>query len=230
MRNASPRALVRTLRDRTFGEPTRHGKWLLCPASGPILVLHFGMTGELVWSGSEPERHRHDRMILVLEDGELRYRNMRRLGGVWLAGDDEELGSLLADLGPDALDVDEEGFLTRLRPRRGGAKATLLDQGFVAGIGNLLADEILWQARLDPRTRVDRLGGRRQRNLFRTMRDVLETAMADVDYAEHRPDWLVHVRDRPDPACPRCGRHLRRSVAAGRTTYSCPACQRPPRR
>lgn len=80
LRNATPQALGRALRGRRFAEPVPHGKWLMCPTGGPILVLHFGMTGDLIWSGDEPDRHRHDRLFIELSGGELRYRNMRKLG------------------------------------------------------------------------------------------------------------------------------------------------------
>ena len=230
VRNTSPWSLVGSLVGGTFGEPRRHGKWLLCPRGGKTLVFHFGMTGRLVWSDRGQERHRHDRLILLLPRGELRYRTMRRLGGVWLARQDAELATLLGGLGPDALAISEERFLERLAGRRGGAKATLMDQGFVAGIGNLLADEILWQARLHPRDRVDRLSERRRRELFRTMHGVLSTSVRDFDYIERHREWLNHVRGRPEARCPRCGRLLHRSQAAGRTTYWCPRCQRPPGR
>lgn len=230
VRNVSAAALVGTLCGRTFEQPGRRGKWLLCPAGGPTLVLHFGMTGELVWSGDEPDRHRHDRLILVLDDGELRYRNMRKLGGAWLASDQPELAAILNGLGPDALEVTEAGFLSLLERRRGGVKAALMDQGLVAGIGNLLADEILWQARLHPRTRMERLTERRRRELFDVLQRVLHIAVDDFDYIERHREWLNHVRGRPGAICPRCGSALRQTAAAGRTTYFCPRCQRAPRR
>jgi len=82
LRNATPRTLDRALRGHVFEEPERVGKWMLGWTDGPGLLLHFGMTGFFVWSGDEPVRHRHDRVILELAGGdELRYRNMRKLGG-----------------------------------------------------------------------------------------------------------------------------------------------------
>src|SRR5436190_13327462 len=92
LRNATPRTLDRALRGHVFEEPERVGKWMLGWTDGPGLLLHFGMTGFFVWSGDEPVRHRHDRVILELDGGdELRYRNMRKLGGAWLAHDRDEV-------------------------------------------------------------------------------------------------------------------------------------------
>jgi formamidopyrimidine-DNA glycosylase-like protein len=84
LRNATPQALETSVRGTRLDDPDRLGKWLICPTDGPFLLLHFGMTGDLIWSRDEPSRHRHDRLALELDDGgELRYRNMRKLGGVW---------------------------------------------------------------------------------------------------------------------------------------------------
>lgn len=225
LRNASPRSLDRALRGRRFDEPQRHGKWLFCPTDGPVLLVHFGMTGDLIWSEQEPERHRHDRMILVFDRGELRYRNMRKLGGVWLAHDQDGIEPITGPLGPDAMDVGRAAFAARLAGRRGGAKGVLMNQRVVAGVGNLLADEILWQARINPVTRVETLDTRDRNRLYRVLRRVMTTAVNELDYMQSRPGWLNHVRGEPDARCPRCRTPLSRATVAGRTTYWCPRCQ-----
>jgi formamidopyrimidine-DNA glycosylase len=226
VRNARPRALGAALRGHRFEEPTRHGKWLTAWTDGPALVLHFGMTGDLVWSGHEPDRHRHDRLILEFaEGGELRYRNMRKLGGVWLAHDRAEADAIQGPLGPDALGLDRRRLLQRLSTRRGGVKAALMDQTLLAGIGNLLADEILWQARLHPRRTIDSLSEEELSQLATSVRRVVRESVDD-DYVARKRSWLTHVRGRRDAVCPRCGTPLARAVVAGRTTYYCPHCQK----
>jgi formamidopyrimidine-DNA glycosylase len=224
VRNVEPSTLDRALRGRTFADPDRHGKWLVAWTDGPALLLHFGMTGDLIWSGDEPERHRHDRVILELEGGdELRYRNMRKLGGVWLAHDPEEARGVMAALGPDALDAGLGAFRAALSRRRGQAKAALMDQAVVAGVGNLAADEALWQARIHPSRRLQDLDEDERRRLERAVRRVLRTW---VDRFDDLPrGWLLPVRGRPDATCPRCGTPLLRTVVGGRTTYFCPSCQ-----
>jgi formamidopyrimidine-DNA glycosylase len=225
VRNTSPEALSSALLGRTFEEPDRHGKWLICWTDGPALLLHFGMTGDLISSADEPAVHRWDRMVLRFTDGdELRYRNMRKLGGVWLAHDRQEAAAVTGGLGPDALTVGRKEFLERLARRRGGIKAALMDQAFVAGVGNILADETLWQARIHPRRRIDSISAEERTELYRRMRSILRQAVADHDI-ERKRSWLSHVRGRPDAACPRCGTPLERTVAGGRTTYFCPRCQ-----
>src|SRR5438270_1004789 len=90
VRNRTPQMLASALSGARFAQPDRHGKWLIAPAGELELLLHFGMTGELRWARSAAERHRHDRLILVCHGGELRYNNMRRFGGVWVAADRAE--------------------------------------------------------------------------------------------------------------------------------------------
>jgi formamidopyrimidine-DNA glycosylase len=225
LRNVSARSLDRALRGHRFEEPTRHGKWLLAWTTGPAVLLHFGMTGELGWAQDESGRHRHDRVIFELEGGELRYRNMRKLGGLWLAHDEREAGAVLGPLGPDALHLDRVGFEAALGTRRGRVKAVLMNQAVLAGVGNLLADEVLWQAHIHPARRLEELGEEQRARLYRALRRVLRISVERFDYIPRMRGWLNHVRGRPGARCPRCRTPLVRMVVAGRTTYLCPACQ-----
>ena len=226
VRNATPRALAAALQGQRFDEPSRHGKWLTAWTDGPALLLHFGMTGDLIWSGDEPDRHRHDRLVLEFaEGGELRYRNMRKLGGVWLAHDRAEAAAILGPLGPDALGLDRRTLRRLLATRRGGVKAALMDQTLLAGIGNILADEILWQARIHPLRSIPSLTEEELSALMTSIRRVVEQSL-DYDYIPRRRSWLSHVRGARDAACPRCGTPLARAVVGGRTTYFCPNEQR----
>ncbi len=225
LRDVSESVLRDALRGRRFAQPERHGKWLVCWTDGPALLLHFGMTGTLVWSADEPDRHRWDRLTLEFEGGgELRYRNMRKLGGIWLAHGQAEVATILGRLGPDALDLPAPRIARMLGGRRGQAKAALMDQAFIAGIGNLLADEILWRARIHPKRRLDSLDTDERVRLGRSVRTVVRALAASGDAAMAHGSWLIPVR-RDGAACPRCRTPLARTVAAGRTTYFCPACQ-----
>jgi len=141
LRNAAPNEADAALFGKRFDEPYRRGKWLVAPAGPRGVVLHFGMTGRLQWVEDDRPRHRHDRIVFRLEDGELRYRNMRKLGGVWLATDEGALHEVIGHLGPNADDVDLEGLTALLARRRGGAKAALMDQRLIAGLGNELRSQ-----------------------------------------------------------------------------------------
>src|SRR5438552_6228816 len=130
---------------------------------------------------------------------------MRKLGGVWLAHDPEEVARILGALGPDALAVSRRAFLELLGRRRGGVKAALMDQTLVAGVGNLIADEVLWQARLHPKRRIESLTENERVTLYRTMHAVLKESVDRYDYISRKRGWLNHVRGTRDAVCLRCG-------------------------
>ncbi|HEU5158579.1 MAG TPA: DNA-formamidopyrimidine glycosylase family protein [Streptosporangiaceae bacterium] len=225
VRATSPRRFDRAVRGHRFGSPRRHGKWLIAPTDGgPTVLLHFGMTGSLSWhDGREPE-HRHDRVIFEFGGGELRYRDMRKLQGVRLAAGAAEVERALGELGPDALDVSRERFDELVMGRRGRLKSALTDQTVIAGLGNLLADEMCWHAEINPMRAARELDDAERARLYRAMRRVLRESVKD-ERVPPRRTWLTGVRDDPDAACPRCGTRLSRGRVAGRATLWCPRCQ-----
>ena len=222
LRGTSPQALGRALAGRTFEKPRRHGKLLICSADGPALLLHFGMTGALVWGG---ESHRHDRLVLELENGALRLRDLRRLGTIRLARDEQELERAVGPLGPDWLEVTREQFEELLGERRGMVKAVLLDQKLAAGLGNLTADEALWQARIDPRRPVSSFDRGEHAALFRAIQKVLHDSIPH-GLVPAKQSWLTGARDRRNGACPRCRARLERVKVGGRTSVFCPREQK----
>jgi formamidopyrimidine-DNA glycosylase len=218
---------------RTFAPSRRHGKWLVAPLrdgrehhdDDPSIVFHFGMAGGLVWSDDpDAEVHRHDRVVFRLPGGTLHYRDMRKLQGIRLLGDDDEVVDLLSGLGPDASRVTGGEFAERLKGLRGQVKPALMDQETIAGLGNLLTDEILWQAGIHPARPVSSLSDADRAHLYRTMRSVIRRAMR-YGRVPDRPGWLTGRRDLPAGTCPRCGTPLRRSRVGGRGTVWCPQCQ-----
>ncbi|MFG3507183.1 Fpg/Nei family DNA glycosylase [Streptomyces sp. NPDC047821] len=226
LHGVSARQLRDALEGRRFTEAERHGKWLLArTGDGPTVLLHFGMTGLLVCAHPDEVTDAHDRVLFTVAGGrQLRYRDQRKLQGLWLADDDSAVARLLDRQGPDALAVDRAGFEAVLRARRGRVKTVLTDQSALAGLGNLLADEILWRAGLHPTCRASDLSERERRRLYALMRRTLRSAVT-AGRVPPRDSWLTGHRDDPVPACPRCGGPLRRSRLAGRTTVWCPRCQ-----
>lgn len=218
---------ARTLRDvatgASFSEARRHGKLLLGElAGGPVLGLRFGMTGRLLVDGraavdrlvysTERTDRAYDRVILEFEDGgDLRMHDPRRLGGVILEPDVDRLG-------PDATGLTESDLRRALDGRTAPIKAILMDQSVIAGLGNLLADDILWRASIDPARpagSLDRNERRRlHRNIGRTLRVLGRRG------GSHTGDLQQHRRE--PGACPRCGAPLRRRRIGGRTTVFCP--------
>jgi formamidopyrimidine-DNA glycosylase len=225
VKGAPARALAGALAGRSFGEPRRHGKWVIAPVDGVEVLMHFGMTGLLEWRDPGEERHRHDRVVFACEDGELRYRNMRKFGSVRLARDERERELGTGRLGPDAHGLGHAEFEELLGRRRGSIKAALMDQTLLAGVGNLLADEILWRARVNPRTPVPSLSRQRRDRLYQGLRDTIRESLP-AERVPHGERWLTRVRDQREARCPRCGARLRKETVAGRTACWCPRCQR----
>jgi formamidopyrimidine-DNA glycosylase len=225
LRGVAPGRFRQRLRGRRFGEPRRHGKWLIVPMrDGPVLLAHFGMTGSLVWASDDSERHRHDRVVFVLPHGELRYRDMRKLQGLRLVADDGEVEQVLADLGPDAATVSREQTRVRLGGMRRQVKAALVDQSVFAGLGNLLADEILWHARINPHRTCGGLSEDDLAQVHRSMRSVVRRSVR-AERVPPRSSWLTGHRDDRPGSCPRCGGALAHGRVGGRGTAWCPRCQ-----
>lgn len=223
----SVRRFRHALRGACFDATDRHGKYLFVHTdAGPWLVLHFGMTGYL-----EYERDRrpgvHDRVLFDLDNGyTLAYVCQRLLGKVTLAPSVAQFADA-NDLGPDALRVCRDAFLTRVTGSRATVKSCLMNQSLIAGIGNIYSDEILFQSHLVPTHKSDALDEKESRRLYRQMRRVL-TMAADrqADPTRLPSSWLLPHRDRSEP-CPRCGGDVRKAKVAGRSAYWCPRCQRP---
>ena len=234
LRGVSPPEIERELADRCFARPWRRGKWLVAPVRSKgrkhrhddaSVVFHFGMTGGLRWSDprSEP-REPYDRVVFVTDEGELRYRDLRKLQGIRHVRGDREVEDLLHSLGPDACEVSARDLRDRLTATRRQLKPALMDQSMIAGLGNLLVDEILWRAFLHPTRSTGMLSRADCARLHRRMRAVLRHAMGDGLVPGH-PSWLTGNRAEEGQPCPRCGTPLRHSRVGGRTTVWCPHCQ-----
>jgi formamidopyrimidine-DNA glycosylase len=213
----APGEIADALVGRQLTSAHRRGKamWLETSDDGPVLGLHLGMAGRIVVD-EEPSPRGWDRFVVHFEDGgSLALRDKRRLGRARLAPDIDALG-------PDAAEISRADF--RARVGRGSApiKARLMDQSVVAGVGNLLADEILWRARLDPRRPAGELSIEELDRLRREVRAATRSAIRRG--GAHTGDLIAERR--PGGHCPRCGAELMRATVAGRTTFWCPVEQR----
>jgi len=209
---------------RTIRAVRRRGKVLFLDTDGPTLGVRFGMTGRLVVDGtpgvdtllysSNDDRPAFDRFALRLSRGALIVRDPRRLGGVAIEPDE-------AHLGPDALTITTAELRRALAGSAAPLKARLMDQARVAGVGNLVADEALWRARLDPARGAGNLTADETRRLARVLRAALADLLARG--GSHTGDLMPERR--PGGRCPRDGAELLRRNVGGRTTWSCPSCQ-----
>jgi formamidopyrimidine-DNA glycosylase len=230
----APRVLQRELRGRQVRGVRRRGKYLVFDLSDGVLLIHLRMSGDLavVNGRAAPDPHAHT--VFHFTDGTaLRFSDTRKFGKVFLAPRAEDVTGAL---GPEPL---EPGFTAArlgamLAARRRLLKPLLLDQGFVAGLGNIYTDEALHRAGLHPLRRSDTLTPAEARALWAAIRRVLRSGLrhngASIDWV-YRGGGMQHhfqVYDRAGQPCPRCGTPVRRIVVGQRGTHFCPACQ--PRR
>jgi formamidopyrimidine-DNA glycosylase len=230
LEGVSRQKVARRLKGSELESTCRHGKYLFVELEKDgWLVLHFGMTGDLGYYGEGSDRPEHARLILDFENGyHLAMRCALMLGRVSYT-DNRDAFIEARDLGPDAMadDLGRDTFSEMLSGRRGAIKPLLMNQSFVAGIGNVWADEILWQAGVHPARKADRLSAHEAREVFRVMRRVFRTAKKRGGDAREMPrSYLVHVRGK-DGRCPKCGGPLERISMQSRTGYFCPRRQRP---
>lgn len=227
VKRAEPEEAVAAVVDRRVDGSRRLGKLLVLDLDdGHRLGLRFGMTGRLLVDGAASiERLEYssarseavwDRFRLVFDDGgDLRIRDPRRLGGVELDPDEGRLGVDALALGPGDL-------AAALGTSTAPLKARLLDQARVAGVGNLVADEVLWRAALDPARPAGSLESEETERLEREIVATLRELMARG--GSHTGDLRLGATT--DGRCPRDGAALQRRRIGGRTTLSCPEHQR----
>lgn len=214
----------------------RRGKFLrIWLDDGAVLLLHLRMSGDLRWQPPPATApHPHDRLVFHFADGwRLGFNDPRKFGRVWLVNDEQ---TVLGDLGPEPLDpaFSAEDFYARLRRSRTRLKALLLDQRFLAGLGNIYADEALFQAGLHPLRPAHTLTPPEAERLFHAIRQVLQAGIAhhgaSIDWVYRGGDFQNHfaVYRRAGQPCRRCGTPIQRLVIGQRGSHFCPHCQPPP--
>ena len=251
-----PERFVGELRGATIRRVRRRAKSVLLDlADGRVITVALRMTGALIVAPSGSPDDRYARVVFHLADGrQLRYRDVRKFGriGLWEKGGEPRsrrgravaerrepyrVGDVFARHGPEPLarSFSADRFAARLKGRSARLKTLLLDQSFIAGVGNIYADEALWRARLHPLRAADTLNPAEVRRLHRAMRAVLRQGIANrgasfADYvgADGEPGdnaERLSVYRRTGEPCLRCGRPISRVVVGQRSTHFCPRCQ-----
>jgi formamidopyrimidine-DNA glycosylase len=220
----------------------RRGKMLLIEIEGGrTLVFHLKMTGQFLFAAAPEPRDKHVRLAVRFEDGrnELCFRDVRKFGFLLcVAGDPERSSSELSGLGPEPLEVGLTEFAAILKARKGRIKSLLLDQTRIAGIGNIYADEMLFDAGIHPETSASALKAATVERLYLSMREILASAieaggstLADAGYLDadgNAGDFQSShkVYDREGEPCVVCGGPVRMKRIGGRSSHFCPRCQR----
>jgi formamidopyrimidine-DNA glycosylase len=230
----------RRIAGRRVAAVGRRGKFIRCDFSGGLcLLIHLRMTGRLVLAHVAAPVGLHEHVRLRLDDGrELRFHDPRKFGRMWLTDDP---GAVLYRLGPEPLSkaFTARVLAERLAGRQRAVKPLLLDQTFLAGLGNIYVDEALWQARLHPLQTAGSLSMGQVLGLHRAVRRVLRQGLANGGTSLGRGQGnfsatirgngenrrALNVFRRTGQRCPRCGTTIQRLVVGQRGTHICPQCQ-----
>ncbi len=232
LRNTTGDQFRRRFVGACFREPNRRGKWLILPTDGPTLLIHNGMTGRPYFLPSEPSTTNSlsadpsDRLVIRTDHGDLRYADRRKLRGVWILDHHADLAMVIGAQGPDAFGLTAAGLRSALGRRRGAIKTVLMDQRVIAGLGNMLSDEILWRAQIHPTRTVRSLDPDELRRLHEQLRWTLQASVKQGEIPRTR-SWLNSARAADRASCPRCGSLLSRTSVGGRTSVWCARCQPP---
>ncbi|QBJ95129.1 bifunctional DNA-formamidopyrimidine glycosylase/DNA-(apurinic or apyrimidinic site) lyase [Rhodococcus sp. ABRD24] len=241
--------LARRLEGQTIASAERRGKylWLVLEPSDVALVVHLGMSGQMLVQPPSAESEKHLRIRARLDSGmDLRFVDQRTFGGWALAElvtvDGTVLPDSVAHIARDPLDArfDPDAVVKVLRSKKTEIKRALLDQTVVSGVGNIYADEALWRAEIHGNRPTDRLTGPRLRCLLESVESVMTEALAqggtsfdalyvNVNGQSGYFDRSLAAYGQENMPCPRCGAPIQREKFMNRSSYSCPNCQPRPR-
>ncbi len=218
----------------------RRGKWILVDLGGPWLLVHLGMTGQFTFAPADLPRGGHTHVVFLLDAGkaELRFRDIRRFGSITLVPDRETLDHhfVASELGPEPWDLELKTWRASLAGTGRILKAVLLDQTVVAGVGNIYADESLFEAKLHPSIPARDLTQTQADRLHRAILAVLDRAInlrgsSIRNYVGgsglqggFQKEFRAYART--GEPCPRCETPIERLRLAGRSSHFCPSCQR----
>jgi len=241
----SPRKFKELIQGQEIKEVTRRAKYFILRLSDHSLLIHLRMSGDLFIKESKIKPEKHDRLILQLQpapiSGEsastidqglsnLVFNDTRKFGRVWLTASPEEV---LGKLGPEPLsrDFTPGGLHAALHSKRRQLKPLLLDQTFLAGLGNIYTDEALNLAKLNPLAVSDSITVKQAEALHEAIRKVLKEGIrrngASIDWVYRGGEFQNYFRvyDRKGKPCPVCGTKIQRIVVGQRSTHFCPKCQ-----
>jgi formamidopyrimidine-DNA glycosylase len=227
----SPRKFKMQIQGQKIRDVGRRAKFLVIQLSDIYLLIHLRMSGDLFLRDSTIRPETHDRLVIKLSKGRsLVFNDTRKFGRVWLTSDPEEV---LGKLGPEPLGIDfTPGWLhTALLKKHRQLKPLLLDQTFLAGLGNIYTDEALHMARLHPLTASNSVTAEQAEALHTAIYSVLNEGIrrngASFDWVYRGGEFQNYFRvyDRKGMECPVCGTRIERILVGQRSTHYCPSCQ-----
>ncbi|MFX1376284.1 MAG: Fpg/Nei family DNA glycosylase [Promethearchaeota archaeon] len=218
--------LRKSVINKKFECSIRHGKYLFIFLDPNYLVLHFGMTGDLEYYNKQNIEPKFSKVIFYFNnDFNLAYISRRMFGRIYIVDTIEEFIES-KKLGPDALKMRFEEFTRVMKRRSAILKNALLNQSFIAGVGNIYSDEILFRSKLNPRTKIDEISENKINELFTSIKDVLKLGVErEGDLSTYPNSFLIPHRKK-DERCPICDSEIERFEISGRHGFFCPTCQK----
>ena len=229
----SAAAFVRRIRGQRVERAGRRGKFIVITLDQDTLLFHLRMSGDLLLGFASAPLGTHSRLQLHFDNGlQLSFQDPRKFGRAWLVAEPE---TVLGGLGPEPLEaaLTPRRFHAMLAARNRQLKPLLLDQTFLAGLGNIYADEALWAARLHPLKPAHSVTKQEATKLLAGIRKVLREGIrrngASIDWVYRGGDFqnYFNVYQRTDEPCLRCGTPISRTVVGQRGTHFCRKCQKP---
>ncbi len=225
--DATKNSLGRHVKSHEIKNNLRRGKYLFIEMDNRhALVLHFGMTGFLSYMATDSETPSYAKCIFKLSnDHKLVYVSRRKLGKIEMT-DDIEKYIEEQELGPDALDINKTDFLSKIKDSKATAKSFFMNQKILSGIGNVYADEILFQACIHPGQKANKLTEKEGEELYKQMGEVLKTAIKQQADVSRMPDDFLLPKRKEGEKCPNGKGKIKKIKISGRTGYYCPDCQK----
>lgn len=227
----SPRKFKQLIQGQEILDVHRRAKYFIIHLSEFNLLIHLRMTGDLLLKDSGGKQELHDRLIINLSGGKsLVFNDARKFGRVWLTANSDEV---LGKLGPEPLDTEftVEWLHAALHRKRRQLKPLLLDQTFVAGLGNIYSDEALHMAKIHPLTISDSITAKQAEALHAAIHHVLREGIrrngASFDWVYRGGKFEFRVYGRTGEKCPVCGTAIQHIIVGQRSTHYCPKCQKP---
>ncbi len=217
--------LISSLNGKRFESSIRHGKYLLVHLKPRYLVMHFGMSGNLEYYDNKDDPPKFSKVIFQFDNGfNLAYISIRMFGKVSVANSIEEFIEN-KKLGPDAYKMTLEDFQEAVQRRSAIAKNVLLNQSFIAGIGNIYSDEILFRTKIHPKTNINALSDSKVKELFVNIKEVLEFGIKKKGDLSTYPNEFLIPHRKKEEKCPICNNNITSFEISGRHGFFCPSCQ-----
>jgi len=235
------RSFCRQMKGKKISTIWRRGKFLVFDfTSGHHMLIHLRMSGRIHLVSAANERRKHEHVIISFENGrQLRFHDTRKFGRIYLLKNPEKILGKLG-LEPLAAAFTAKSFAKRLKKRKRLLKPVLLDQTFIAGLGNIYVDEALWEAKIHPCRIASTLSDAEIKTLHRTIPRVLKRGLKNLGTSlgtgkanfysvarrKGRNKDELKVFRRTGLSCPRCKATIERIIVGQRSTHICPKCQK----